>query len=213
VLACGPEAVLSHQDAATLHDLRPVGGGLIHVSAPSRHVLKGIRCHRVRTLHPDDGVVIEGIPVTSLERTLLDLAETLHPQRLRDGLEQAQRQDKLDFLEIEAMIARNNCRHGIKALRPALAESADERPWTQVGAGGTLPGADPRQWPAAAADEPERRGQVGRRRLVGAHARGRDRRLAVSQDEELARGGPPDGRRAGPGRLARRALHLQPLAP
>ena len=35
--------------------------------------------HQVRSLHPDDGTVHHGIPVTTVARTLLDLAETVSP--------------------------------------------------------------------------------------------------------------------------------------
>jgi hypothetical protein len=38
VLACGKAAVLSHRDAAALHDLRQVGSGAIHVTSSARHV-------------------------------------------------------------------------------------------------------------------------------------------------------------------------------
>ena len=57
VLACGDGAVLSHRDAAALHDLRPVGSGKIDVTAPDRHSLPGIRCHWARTLDAADGTV------------------------------------------------------------------------------------------------------------------------------------------------------------
>jgi hypothetical protein len=33
----------------------------------------------VRSIHPDDRTVVDGIPVTSVSRTLLDLAETESP--------------------------------------------------------------------------------------------------------------------------------------
>jgi hypothetical protein len=36
----------------------------------------GIHVHGVRHLHPEDCTMIDGIPVTSLERTLLDYAES-----------------------------------------------------------------------------------------------------------------------------------------
>jgi very-short-patch-repair endonuclease len=131
VLACGPGAVLSHGDAAALHHLAPLPSGLIHVTATSRHALAGVRCHPVRGWHTEDGLIVEAIPVTTVERMLLDEAETLHPQRLRDLLERAQRQDRLDYRAIAAMIDRNPGRHAIKALRAALAECDDDPAWVQ----------------------------------------------------------------------------------
>jgi very-short-patch-repair endonuclease len=131
VLACGEGAVLSHADAATLHNLRQVGSGAIDVTATSRRTAAGIRCHRVRALDPHDVTIIDGIPVTTLERTLVDLAETMHPQRFADLLERAQQERTFDLLRIEALIARSPGRRGIKPLRTALAALTDEPAWTQ----------------------------------------------------------------------------------
>jgi very-short-patch-repair endonuclease len=133
VLACGRGALLSHRDAAALHDLRRVGSGKIDVTAPSRHRLPGIRAHYFRTLHPQDTTVVDGIPVTSLARTYLDLAEILTHDRLTDLLEAGERQDKLDASAIDAAIARNPGRHGIEPLGAAMAELTDAPPLLQSG--------------------------------------------------------------------------------
>ena len=77
VLACGPNAFLSHKAAIALHELRPVPGGPTDVTVPgrTRHSRKAIRVHNVRSLHDDDRDTVNGIPATSLHRTLLDYAE------------------------------------------------------------------------------------------------------------------------------------------
>jgi very-short-patch-repair endonuclease len=131
VLACGRGAVLSHRDAAALHDLRRVGSGKIDVTAPSRHRLPGIRCHYFRTLSVADTTVVDGIPVTSLARTYLDLTEILTHDRLIDLLEAGERQDKLDVSAIDAAIARNPGRHGIRPLQDAIGELTDTPPLLQ----------------------------------------------------------------------------------
>jgi very-short-patch-repair endonuclease len=131
VLACGTDAVLSHRDAATLHDLRPVSSGSIDVTATSRHTIDGICCHYARVLHPEDRDIVDSIPVTSVSRTCLDVAETLNGRRLRSALEQAQRQNKFDLRLIQAVIARSPGRRGLKPLAEALAQLIDEPPWTQ----------------------------------------------------------------------------------
>ena len=54
----------------------------IHVTVPSRRhdprtgppSIPGVVVHYVPELHPDDVTVIDGIPVTSVSRTLIDLA-------------------------------------------------------------------------------------------------------------------------------------------
>ena len=131
VLACGEGTVLSHPDAAALHDVRQIGSGPVHVTSPGKHELRGIRCHEYGTLQSADRTVIDAIPVTSLARTYLDLAEILTHARLIDALEAGQRQNKLDVAAIYAVIARNPGRHGIEPLRAAIAELADEPPLLQ----------------------------------------------------------------------------------
>ena len=131
VLACGPGALLSHRDAAALQDLRTIASGLIHVAAPSRHTIPGIRCHYVRRQHPEDGVLVDGIPVTSVSRTLLDLAEIELPRKLRTALEQAQRLRTLDIRALDTVIARHPGRRGVKPLREAIAALSDEPLWRQ----------------------------------------------------------------------------------
>jgi very-short-patch-repair endonuclease len=131
VLACGPGALLSYADAAALHDLRRIGSGKIDVTAPSRHNLPGIRAHYVRTLHLQDATTVDAIPVTTLARTYLDLAEILTHDRLIDALETAQRQNKLDVGALQAVIARNRGRHATHPLREAIAELDDQPPLIQ----------------------------------------------------------------------------------
>lgn len=131
VLACGPGAVLSHRDAAALHDLRQIGSGVVHVTAPSRHTIPGIRCHYDRRLRAEDATIVDAIPVTSVARTYLDLAELVTPGRLIDLLEAGQRQNKLDVAAIDAAVARNPGRHGSKPLQAAIAELADDPPLLQ----------------------------------------------------------------------------------
>jgi hypothetical protein len=45
----------------------------------------------VLSLHPDDVALIDGVPVTSVARTLLDLADVLQPRQLIRAIEQAER--------------------------------------------------------------------------------------------------------------------------
>jgi very-short-patch-repair endonuclease len=131
VLAFGTEAAaLSHGHAAALHDLRTVPSTAIDVTSPLRRKPKGVHAHWARTLDPLDTAMIDAITVTTVARTLLDEAEVLHPQRLTTLLEASLRRDLFDLNAIEATIARNPGRHGIKPLRQAVAALADEAPWT-----------------------------------------------------------------------------------
>jgi very-short-patch-repair endonuclease len=128
VLACGPDAVLSHHAAAALHELRTNPTGLIDVTAPGKHCVEGVRCHTARSLPNEERTTINAIPVTSLARTYLDYAEIAAPRLLKQALAAGERANKLNFLRLEAAIQRNPGRHGTRALNTALKEFKPEDP-------------------------------------------------------------------------------------
>jgi very-short-patch-repair endonuclease len=77
VLACAAGAVLSHRSAALLWRLLEHGDGETHVLVPygsSSKGPRGVHLHRSRTLTEADIIVADHIPVTSVVRTLHDLA-------------------------------------------------------------------------------------------------------------------------------------------
>ena len=78
--------VFTHQTAALLHGCW-VGtlDGLTHITQPTKpdvNGVQGVRRH-VANVRDDEMVMIRGLPVTSLERTIEDCARTMHP---RDAL-------------------------------------------------------------------------------------------------------------------------------
>ena len=74
VLAAGPDALATHRTASRLWRLEGVGGRVIEVTVPhdGRPGPSGVLVHRTR--RPLPGADTDGIPITSPERTLLDLA-------------------------------------------------------------------------------------------------------------------------------------------
>ena len=133
VLACGPEAVLSHRAALALHDLRPTPSGLIDVTVPgrSRKGHAGVRVHNVRALHDDDRDTVDHIAVTELHRALLDYAEIASRQQLRHAIDAGLRREVLDQWKFDALFERSPGRHGLKPLRAALKELEGPAPWTE----------------------------------------------------------------------------------
>lgn len=102
LLACGDGAVLSHASAAVLWGLVPPNKdkGPVHVSLPSpngRRRRSGIAIHRT-TFAPGDLTRRGRIPVTTPNRTLLDIRRTLsNPKLARQAIGQAQhRRYRLD---------------------------------------------------------------------------------------------------------------------
>jgi len=120
VLACGPGAVLSHRTAAAHWGLLRTDQTRIDVTAPrGRHGAPGIRLHRSRCLDAQDITHYQGIPTTTVSRTLLDLAGTARPSELERALAQAERLQLYDHRAIQATIAKNNGHRGTHVLTQA----------------------------------------------------------------------------------------------
>ena len=128
VLACGPGARLSHRDAAALWNLRDNARAAIDVTTPRRGLRghPGITLHRVRCIDPRDVTVKDGIPVTTVARTLLDLAEVVPFRQLERAFEAAERMRVLDVNAIEQLVERTRGRRGLKPLGALLADRRDD---------------------------------------------------------------------------------------
>ncbi len=93
VLACGPDAVLSHRSAAGLWRLLPSPHPATDVTVPGRggrSQRTGIRLHRSATLTPQMTTRRAGIPVTTPARTLLDLRRCVTAAELGRARRQAE---------------------------------------------------------------------------------------------------------------------------
>jgi predicted transcriptional regulator of viral defense system len=124
VLGVGPGALLSYYSAGWLWGIWRGSPKPIHVTAfvPRHHVApKGITRHRARNLVESDRALVDGIPVTSVARAILDLAWKLRGDQLVRLLAQAEDLGLLDLDELYAVIERNRGHHGAKRLRHALA--------------------------------------------------------------------------------------------
>jgi hypothetical protein len=122
LLACGSGAVLSHRSAGHVWGIRPSASRRIEVTVPrTRRGRPGIAMHRTRSLLPDEVAVHDGFPVTSVGRTLVDLAGVLRRDELAQAIGQAERLGLFDLPEIEAACARGNGRRGVRSLTRLLA--------------------------------------------------------------------------------------------
>jgi very-short-patch-repair endonuclease len=59
-----------------------------------------VRVHRAASLTGADRTRVDGLPVTTVERTLLDLATTLAPRRLAQAVEAAEARGLLDHAKL-----------------------------------------------------------------------------------------------------------------
>ena len=92
--ACGETAVASHLTAAALHAFDGVREGPIEITVPRTASLRpgGVQVHRPREAVADcDRTTVDGIPCTTRERTLVDIARTWGLRRAEDALDGAQR--------------------------------------------------------------------------------------------------------------------------
>jgi Protein of unknown function (DUF559) len=134
VLACGAGALLSHRSAAARWGIAPSGSERIEVTttARGRSGPDRVTVHRSRALHPEDRAVRDGIPVTSVARTLLDLAEVVGPLRLERAFEAAERLRLLDLAAVQRLLERSRGRRGVRPLNALVAEySGGEVPDTR----------------------------------------------------------------------------------
>lgn len=127
VLACEGGTVLSHGSAAELLGLWDRQLPSMHVIPPnwSGRKIDGIRWHRVRLPDADEVEVRDGIPCTTVSRTLVDMAGWTGWSSMRRLVEQAAILRMLDVEEIDRVLARAR-RRGAPRLRTILA------PWRQT---------------------------------------------------------------------------------
>ena len=134
VLACGPDALLSHRFALAVWEVQAAESGMIDVTVPHGCGKPGpnrVRVHTARGLLEADATVVDGIPVTSLARSVLDHASVATAQRTRAMLEKIERMGRLIGRELEDVLERNPRHCGAKRLRTAIAELTGPAPWTQ----------------------------------------------------------------------------------
>jgi predicted transcriptional regulator of viral defense system len=120
VLAGGEGAKLSYRDAAALWGIRPSSRSRIEVTTPrGQHSLPGIQFHR-SSLPSDEVTVHDGIPVTTVPRTLFDLATVLSHRQLERALNEAEVRRLWDELSLLDLLRRYPRRAGSRAVRAVL---------------------------------------------------------------------------------------------
>lgn len=120
VFAAGPGAVLSHRAAGALWRVRP--DTIIEVTcAHRRGSTLSFVARRSAALPADEMTVVDGIPVTTMPRTLLDLAAVLPMRPLERAIEQAEVLRLTDALSLGDLVERHPGRRGIRKIRAILA--------------------------------------------------------------------------------------------
>jgi hypothetical protein len=84
--------------------------------------IEGVVIHRGPPLHPDDRTVVDGIPCTSVARTLVDLAEVMTRDELRATFARARWLGLLDIAAVDASLSRVEWRPSLPMLRDVMDE-------------------------------------------------------------------------------------------
>jgi very-short-patch-repair endonuclease len=133
-LACGADAVVSHRSAAEMFGLLPDTGGDIHVTVAGRNVAPraGVRRHRIAAFEPGEVTKMSGIPMTSVARTIFDMAATESPREVERAFQEALYRNLVTDRAVSAMLERNPRRKGARVIRallrdPRMTRSEKER--------------------------------------------------------------------------------------
>ncbi len=121
VLPSGPGAVLSHHSAAALWGIRDLRSGPVHVTV-SRKSTSSKLIRRHCSVLPDDEVTVhEGISVTTVPRTVCDLAATSSIDEVEVAVRQVEYLRLYDQLSLPDLVERYPGRRGVGRVRAALA--------------------------------------------------------------------------------------------
>jgi len=124
VLSLGGDAVLSHLSAAAAwglldHDDARFNVAVAHTSGGSTGA-SHVRPRRTRRLLIEDRTTLREIPITTVARTLLDLAGERGGRSVQRAVHEAEVLRLLDVTEVLATIQRNPGRRGARLLRRAV---------------------------------------------------------------------------------------------
>ena len=120
--------ILGYRSAADWRGILQSARAKVDIIVPgrSKRGQPGIDLHLVRSLDPRDVTVHDGVPTTTVARTLLDLAAVVPPRRLERAINEAERLRIFDGFEMQALLARSHGRRGVKPLSSLLADFRPE---------------------------------------------------------------------------------------
>jgi very-short-patch-repair endonuclease len=121
LLAVGDAALLGYESAARLCGLLPRNDRRIHIVNPTRGpVLPGVRVHRSHTLTRRDVRVLNGLPLTSPARALLDVAADLSDRQLELAFDRGIVDRLFRAGDVADVVRRNRGRRGASRLHALL---------------------------------------------------------------------------------------------
>ena len=125
------EALLSYWSAGWLWGLLRSRPGTVHVTCPKgRRAQRSFVTHRTE-LAVVDQTIRDGIPVTSLPRTILDVAVGAQPKTVARYIERADESTAFDLREMRELLDRSNGHQGAARVSATLDAYFSERQFTR----------------------------------------------------------------------------------
>jgi predicted transcriptional regulator of viral defense system len=119
-LLAGADAELSHRSGAHLWGMLRSGPGRIEVTVPrERRRCRALRYH-YGAIEPDEVTTLRGIPVTTVSRTIFDLASVEAPVRVKAAMAEAEVLRLTDRLSLADLLERYPHRRGAAVVREIL---------------------------------------------------------------------------------------------
>lgn len=128
VMGAGPKALASHRCAAVLWDLAGIRGKVIEVTVPLGDGPEPVGAIVHRTRRHNVGALAQGIPITTIERTLMDLARTLGDRIVLKAMRSAIHQQLTTPAQIDGAIGQLGGRGvgGTRRMRRVLRLAEDD---------------------------------------------------------------------------------------
>jgi hypothetical protein len=120
VKACGEGALLWGRPAAHLFGLLKGAPPPPEVMTPTKRRVKGIKTRRSRNVDPRDATIFRGIPITTVPRTLVDLAPDLRLNQLSRAFHEASVRHGTEPQHVEAVLDRRPNSPGAGKLRKVM---------------------------------------------------------------------------------------------
>ncbi|MCW2928517.1 MAG: hypothetical protein JWM86_2485 [Thermoleophilia bacterium] len=126
LLYCGEGSAIARSTALEVHGIWRERPGRIHVVCGHRcRTRAGLAVHVARSLHADDTVDRRGIRVTTMARTLVDLAFDLEPLQLANVMHEASFRRRLNLRQLRTAIRRMSTSAAYPTIVEALAMHLD----------------------------------------------------------------------------------------
>jgi hypothetical protein len=129
-LAAGDGAAVSHRSAAVLHRYDGFRSGIVEITVPQGRrdfTMVGVIVHSSSCWADEDVTVVDGIPVTTPERTLATLGAVVSDEQVENALDSAERDrtvKRSDVVEVHDGV-RQRGRNGVAVMARILDRRAE----------------------------------------------------------------------------------------